>query len=348
MTVVDDTLLGIGQVARASGLTVSALRFYAGTSVLLPALVDPATGYRWYQPDQVRTARLIAQLRRVAMPLPDIRQILAADGDAAEIDGVIDRHLRRLEAGLDDAKRVLSTVQHLIADQEEHMPTTTTVPTEALAGAARAVGHAVGHDPDHPMLRGVLVEVDADEQAVRLVTTDRFRLSVATIRDCKVSGPSVSILAPPSLLDTVTAVAGRDVAVTVDAGTVTLNGERIAALDFEFPPYTRVLRTSGAHTASVATEEFRRAVEEAATRSVDGASVVSLAVSASGDVSLTDDPDAAVRLVVNREFLLQAVLSMNDAQLVLDLDGPLAPLALRSGSDGGGSTLAMVMPVRES
>jgi DNA-binding transcriptional MerR regulator len=37
----------IGEMARASGLTVSALRFYDGAGVLVPAFVDPETGYRW-------------------------------------------------------------------------------------------------------------------------------------------------------------------------------------------------------------------------------------------------------------------------------------------------------------
>ena len=40
--------LRIGEMARASGLTVSALRFYDGAGVLVPAAVDPATGYRTY------------------------------------------------------------------------------------------------------------------------------------------------------------------------------------------------------------------------------------------------------------------------------------------------------------
>lgn len=41
-----DELWGIGRLARASGLTVSALRFYDGADVLTPAVVDPHTGYR--------------------------------------------------------------------------------------------------------------------------------------------------------------------------------------------------------------------------------------------------------------------------------------------------------------
>jgi len=129
---VDETLLGIGQMAQGSGLTVSALRFYAGASVLEPAVIDPDTGYRWYQPDQLRQARLIAQLRRVAIPLRDIRQILAARDDAVEVSRIIEKHLQRLEAGLADAKRVLSTVPDLLNDLEEPVPTNAILPARHL------------------------------------------------------------------------------------------------------------------------------------------------------------------------------------------------------------------------
>ncbi len=156
----DDTLLGIGQMAKASGLTVSALRFYAGSSTLAPAVVDSATGYRLYRPNQVRDARLIAQLRRVAMPLRDIRQILAAHEDPAEVAAIIERHLHRLEAGLADAKRVLSTVQHLFHDQENPMPTT----KEALAGLA-----------DRHLHSGKVRDLySADDGSLLIVVTDRI------------------------------------------------------------------------------------------------------------------------------------------------------------------------------
>jgi phosphoribosylaminoimidazole-succinocarboxamide synthase len=157
---VDDTLLGIGQMAKASGLTVSALRFYAGSSVLVPAIVDSTTGYRLYRRDQLRDARLIAQLRRVAMPLPDIRQILAAQEDSAEVAAILDTHLHRLEAGLADAKRVFSTVKHLLDDQENSMPTT----NDVLAGLA-----------DRHLHSGKVRELySADDGSLLIVATDRI------------------------------------------------------------------------------------------------------------------------------------------------------------------------------
>ena len=69
---------GIGEMARASGLSVSALRFYDGAGVLVPAEVDPLTGYRRYADDQLRAARLVAGLRRVGMPVAGITRAVAS------------------------------------------------------------------------------------------------------------------------------------------------------------------------------------------------------------------------------------------------------------------------------
>ena len=94
---------GIGEVARASGLSVSALRFYDGAGVLVPAATDPATGYRRYTDDQVRSARLIAGLRRVGLPVSEIAQAVRAQ--PSSVRRQLDRHRRRLEDGLADAQR---------------------------------------------------------------------------------------------------------------------------------------------------------------------------------------------------------------------------------------------------
>jgi hypothetical protein len=44
----DSELMPNGDFARRSGLTSSALRFYADSGLLRPAEVDPASGYRYY------------------------------------------------------------------------------------------------------------------------------------------------------------------------------------------------------------------------------------------------------------------------------------------------------------
>ncbi|WP_269856753.1 MerR family transcriptional regulator [Streptomyces sp. RPT161] len=72
-------LLTIGAFAKASRLSPKALRLYDELGLLTPARVDPATGYRLYDPEQLEQARLVAWLRRLGVPLARIRQICTLD-----------------------------------------------------------------------------------------------------------------------------------------------------------------------------------------------------------------------------------------------------------------------------
>jgi len=76
-------LLTIGAFARASRLTPKALRLYDELGLLPPARTDPRSGYRFYHPDQLERARLVAWLRRLGMPLARIRTVCALEPAAA-------------------------------------------------------------------------------------------------------------------------------------------------------------------------------------------------------------------------------------------------------------------------
>ncbi|XTZ17400.1 MerR family transcriptional regulator [Micromonospora echinospora] len=76
-------LLTIGAFARAARLTPKALRLYDELGLLPPAAVHAESGYRLYDPTQLDRARLIARLRRIGMPLADIRTVCGLDGSAA-------------------------------------------------------------------------------------------------------------------------------------------------------------------------------------------------------------------------------------------------------------------------
>jgi DNA polymerase-3 subunit beta len=185
----------IGEVARASGLGVSALRFYDRVGVLVPAVVDPDNGYRWYSQAQVDQARLVAGLRRVGMPVAGIVAVLGADRAGAH--ELLDRHLRRLERGLTDARRELSRI-HALLDPQENPMTTVTLSRTVLAVALDFVRFAVGSDPELPMLDGVLVDAAAD--GVTFVATDRYRMAVHR-EPATVDGPATRVIAPISWVD---------------------------------------------------------------------------------------------------------------------------------------------------
>jgi DNA-binding transcriptional MerR regulator len=116
--VTDDELLPIGRFARASGLTIGALRHYDEEGVLVPADVDPATGYRRYRRDQLQMARAVAALRDLELSIPAIRALLAADDPGTRATVLQDERMR-LEARTARLQRALHRLHMLsiTADQ---------------------------------------------------------------------------------------------------------------------------------------------------------------------------------------------------------------------------------------
>ena len=109
----NDSLLGIGVFALVSGLSINALRHYDELGLLKPAFVDPGTGYRRYQPEQVRQARMICALRRIDMPIDTVKQAVD-DPDAEALGVLLRRHRERLVDRTQTLTRMIDVVDHYI------------------------------------------------------------------------------------------------------------------------------------------------------------------------------------------------------------------------------------------
>ena len=97
--------VSIGEFARRSRLSAKALRLYDELGVLVPARVDRASGYRYYDVAQLDAACLVAMLRQLGLSLVAIKELLACDPvDAAER---IAAHWREVESA-HDARRELA------------------------------------------------------------------------------------------------------------------------------------------------------------------------------------------------------------------------------------------------
>ena len=77
--------MSIGEFSAMSGLSPKRLRSYAVTGVLVPAVVDPDSAYRYYSPGQLEHAQLIDALRQAGMPLAEIKLVLR-DARVARLD----------------------------------------------------------------------------------------------------------------------------------------------------------------------------------------------------------------------------------------------------------------------
>jgi DNA-binding transcriptional MerR regulator len=116
-----DRLLSVGRLARLAGLTPKAVRHYDRVGLLRPHTIDDS-GFRWYSAAQVDSARQVARLRRLDLPLEDVRRYL---NDPSTLTAVLDVHRRRLEARLARTQRQLHDLAHLRADGlEQTMPET--------------------------------------------------------------------------------------------------------------------------------------------------------------------------------------------------------------------------------
>src|SRR5215207_4103848 len=91
------TLLRIGEVARASGLTVRTLHHYDAIGLLVPAGRSGA-GYRLYSDGDVRRLYRIVALRGMGFPLEEIAATLVREGEDPR--PAVRRHLERIDEQL--------------------------------------------------------------------------------------------------------------------------------------------------------------------------------------------------------------------------------------------------------
>jgi DNA-binding transcriptional MerR regulator len=90
-------LFSIGEFSKITGLTVKTLRFYHEQNLLLPSCIDDQTGYRYYDAGKIEPARMIAHLRELEFPLPEIAEIFSNCRDESDILDYFQRHKKNLE-----------------------------------------------------------------------------------------------------------------------------------------------------------------------------------------------------------------------------------------------------------
>lgn len=117
----DDGLLLIGPFSRASYLSVKTLRAYHEAGLLVPAVVDPRTGYRSYSIAQLTDAAVIRRLRALDVPLEAIGQILEAR-DPEMTTKVLREHRAVLEDRLAATQRAVDELYAAIDTPASHTP----------------------------------------------------------------------------------------------------------------------------------------------------------------------------------------------------------------------------------
>ncbi|MFG2884368.1 MerR family transcriptional regulator [Streptomyces sp. NPDC048297] len=111
-------LLTIGELARATGLTVRTIRYWSDEGVLTP-VTRSAGGYRLYDAESAARLELIRTLRELGLGLDSVREVLAGETTVAEVAAAhviaLDARIRSLKV----TRAVLSTVARRGATAEE-------------------------------------------------------------------------------------------------------------------------------------------------------------------------------------------------------------------------------------
>ena len=116
----------IGEFARESRLSPKALRLYDEMGVLVPAHVDPSSGYRLYDPAQLESARLVASLRQLGMPLAQIRDL--AGRPDVEIAALVGDYWAQAELGHESRRELARYLVDALKGTHHAMPDVTTLP----------------------------------------------------------------------------------------------------------------------------------------------------------------------------------------------------------------------------
>ena len=107
-------MLQIGAFSRICQVSVKTLRHYDRIGLLVPAAVDPETGYRYYRPEQIDTMNFIQRLKRYGFALEEIQRALAITDDQA-LAALLRAQREKLKREQQERAIILSELQTHIA-----------------------------------------------------------------------------------------------------------------------------------------------------------------------------------------------------------------------------------------
>lgn len=181
--------LTIGEFSRITHLSIRMLRRYHEQKLLVPAEVDPDSGYRYYSPTQIRPALTIRRFRDLDLPLVDLRRFLAAESaerpDFGTARQVVAAHLRRLEDRLGRTQRAVEALRELLDPEAERAVALEELPARRVLAVSIDVPEGAGLDWYDEAMRDL--DAAAGERSV-------LPLAVGTSTPCS----PTAMAAPPS------------------------------------------------------------------------------------------------------------------------------------------------------
>lgn len=236
-----------------------------------------------------------------------------------------------------------------------------TLDAAAFGEALRQVVRAASTDEARPILTGVLLTAEND--GLRLVATDSYRLAVRDLPGVSVLGADQKVLVPGRALNELQRLLGSGGEVTLRLGerdaTFEVGTTRLTTrlIEGEFPNYRQLIPASHPNTLTVERDALLEAIRRMKILAKD-ATPVRLAIAADNlrltaitqDVgNATEELDATttgteLTVAFNPDYLASGVEALSTEQITLSTIDGLKPAVVRGV--GSEDYLYLLMPVR--
>jgi DNA polymerase III subunit beta len=303
----------------------------------------------------------------VLLPARLLVDILRAlEGDSVSLE-------QKAEAGevTVSSERATFSLRTLLADDFPRIPPPpddagVELPAKAVAATIERVAKAASRDETRPVLTGILVSVD--EQGLRMVATDSYRLSVKETPLGEDGKEPFEANVPARALQELSRVTSETGAETVKIAArdnqVVFGVERMTLssrlIDGQFPNYRQLVPESYEHELRVSRDELLSVVRRISIlaqrtaplrlRFEGGEVTLSAQTPDVGQASETvpvNYEGETLEIGFNPQFLQDGLDSVHSDELVIKLISPLRPGLLEAaGDDDEGKFLYLIMPVR--
>lgn len=108
----------IGEVAQIIGISIDRLRNYDKINLLKPEYVDFKTGYRYYISNQFRKLRFIKYLRKINVPLSEIKSILNKETNSENFILFLEEKIEQIENEINNLKLIKEDISELKLNME--------------------------------------------------------------------------------------------------------------------------------------------------------------------------------------------------------------------------------------
>jgi DNA polymerase-3 subunit beta len=236
-----------------------------------------------------------------------------------------------------------------------------TLPAQLVADALRQVTRAASADETRPILTGVLMT--AEDDGVRLVATDSYRLAVRDLPGQTVLGADQRVLVPSRALNELQRVLGSGGELTVRLGerdaTFEVGATRVVTrlIEGDFPNYKALIPTSYPNKLTVARDDLMEAIRRAKIFAKDSAPVrlelspeqLRITATSQEQGSATEDVDATyegteMTIAFNPDYFMSGLEAANADTVTLETIDALKPSFIRA--EGDRDFLYLLMPVR--